>query len=66
MLLLFFLYAFWLPGSLAVYSEYFPPPVEGLTVLSSKQNKDITLSYKQVSAKTRDDLTLANYLDRNL
>jgi hypothetical protein len=62
-----FLYAIWLPGSLAVYSEYFPPPVEGVTVLSSKQNKNITLSYKKVSATThRSKLNPSNDSDRNL
>ncbi|KAF2432847.1 alpha/beta-hydrolase [Tothia fuscella] len=43
----FILYAFWLPYSLALYSEYFPPPVEGVTIVSSEQKKDIKLSYKQ-------------------
>jgi hypothetical protein len=52
MLLSIFLYALWLPGSFALYSEYFPPPVEGVTVIASKQNKDITLSYKQVGVLT--------------
>ncbi|KAF2101322.1 putative carboxypeptidase S1 [Rhizodiscina lignyota] len=33
--------------SLAVYSDYFPLPAEGATVLHSKHDPDITLSYKK-------------------
>jgi hypothetical protein len=66
MILLFFLHAFWLPASLAAYSEYFPPPVDGVTVLPSKQNQHVTLSYKQVSAETRNELIPSNRSDRSL
>jgi hypothetical protein len=66
MLLSVFLPAFWLPGSLAIYFEYFPPPVEGLTVLPFKQNKEITLSYKQVSAILRNDVDTSNCIDQRL
>ena len=35
----------------ALVSGYFPPDIEGPTVITSKQNQDITLSYKKVSYK---------------
>jgi hypothetical protein len=47
-------------ATLALCSDYFPPPVEGVTVLRSRHGNSATLSYKKVRSLLSTDRILAD------